>query len=155
MPIHHSFEQMKHLIHTSAPLARDGPQARSREVRKVPVECSKKIKRGLQLVPWTLLLLHDQSCKALCHGGHGTSRTSCIGSIRAAHSMPWPYGPSSALRGYDKLKLSVTTQERGAGSNRLPFLKSHQYTSTTHAQLMVLVNYMQYAAHSQSSRKRR
>jgi hypothetical protein len=30
-------------------------------------------KRGLQLVPLALLLLHDQGCKIRCHGGHRTS----------------------------------------------------------------------------------
>ena len=43
--------------------------------------------------------------------------------------------------------LLLRNVEAGAGSNRLPFLKAHPWTSTTRAQLMVLVNYMQHAAH--------
>ena len=34
---------------------------------------SQRTKRGLQLAPLALLLLHDQGYKGWCHDGHGTS----------------------------------------------------------------------------------
>ena len=50
-------------------------------VRKKPVWWSQRTKRGLQLAPLALLLLHDQGYKGWCHDGHGTSYnpsgTSC------------------------------------------------------------------------------
>ena len=77
---------------------------------------------GLQAVTWAMLLLYYQDCKAWCHMVMGQRYNDHFSSSYAPISMP---------RGLRKvgcqgqLCKSVTTQERGAGSNRLPFLKAH------------------------------
>ena len=62
-----------------------------RAVQKKPVWWSQRTKRGLQLAPLALLLLHDQGYKGWCHGGHGTSYhpsgTSC-GVTHGLHTAP-------------------------------------------------------------------
>ena len=58
---------------------------------------SHMVSHGLQLAPRALLLLYDQDYKAWCHGGHGTSCSSCVDTVLTAHASLRRLRPDEGL----------------------------------------------------------
>ena len=107
-----------HVKCARAPLAQDGPPTRPQAVRPVTVRCSQRTKRGLQLAPLALLLLHDQDYKVWCHGGHGTSCSSCANIVLTAHASP-RLAAAASTRGCGRL-TSHSAGDQKKLSQRLP-----------------------------------
>ena len=64
------------------------------------------------------LLLHDQDYKAWCHGGHGTSCSSCANIVLTAHASP-RLATAASTRGCGRL-TSHSAGDQKKLSQRLP-----------------------------------
>ena len=79
---------------------------------------SQTVSRGLQQIPLALLLLHDQDYMAWCHGGHGTSCSSCANIVLTAHASP-RLAAAASTRGCGRL-TSHSAGDQKKLSQRLP-----------------------------------